>query len=289
MTARAARPTDRTPPATGRELAPGKVNLCLFLGPARADGLHELVSLLEPVTLADELELAPTRAASDEVVCPGVDGPNLAAKALVSFRAAAGWDGPPVRITIDKRVPVAAGMGGGSSDAAATLRLAARAAGRGADLLPAIAPRLGADVPALLEPGPALVAGAGEHVQPLPPLPDHGLVLLLPAERLSTTAVFREADRLGLPRDPVDLARRRAETEEMLGRGELPAPANDLEPAARSLCPAIDRALEAMRDAGAAHALVSGSGPTVVGLFSSREAAREAAARVPGAIEVAPA
>ena len=171
MTARAARPADRTPPATARELAPGKVNLCLFLGPARADGLHELVSLLEPVTLADELELAPTPATRDEVSCPGVEGPNLAAEALASFRAAASWDGPPVRVTIDKRIPVAAGMGGGSSDAAATLRLAARAAGRGADLLPAIAPRLGADVPALLDPGPVLVTGAGEHVEPLPPLP----------------------------------------------------------------------------------------------------------------------
>jgi 4-diphosphocytidyl-2-C-methyl-D-erythritol kinase len=180
-------------------------------------------------------------------------------------------------------------MGGGSSDAAATLRLAARAAERGAELLPGIAPDLGADVPALLEPGPALVTGAGEHVQKLPALPSHGLVLLPATERLETAAVFREADRLGLPRAPGDLARRRAAVEAALARGELPAPANDLEAAACSLCPAIDRALDAMRGAGAQHAFVSGSGPTVAGLFASPDAARAAAARVPGAIEVAPA
>src|SRR3954466_4193037 len=114
-----------------RESARAKINLCLFVGPVRAsDGRHELVSVMQSVTLADELvlEAAAPSATGDEVVCPGVEGPNLAADALAAFRAATGWDGPPVRITIAKRVPVAAGMGGGSADAAAALRLAARAA-----------------------------------------------------------------------------------------------------------------------------------------------------------------
>jgi hypothetical protein len=113
-----------------RERAPGKVNLSLFIGPTRAsDGRHELVSVMQSVTLADDhtLEPAPDGAGADEVVCPGVDGDNLALDALRAFRAATGWDAPPQRLTIAKRVPVAAGMGGGSGDAAAALRLAARA------------------------------------------------------------------------------------------------------------------------------------------------------------------
>ena len=108
--------------------APGKLNLCLFLGEPRADGRHELVTLFESVSLADELQLTVVPdSAADEIVCPGVEGPNLAARALAELRAR-GWDAPPVQIEIHKRIPVAAGMGGGSADAAAVLRLARRLA-----------------------------------------------------------------------------------------------------------------------------------------------------------------
>ena len=93
----------------------------------REDGLHPLVSVVQALSLADELTLEPAAGDADEVVCPGVEGPNLAARALQLFREATGWDGPPQRLTIEKRIPVAAGMGGGSSDAAAALRLAAHA------------------------------------------------------------------------------------------------------------------------------------------------------------------
>ena len=99
------------------ERAPGKVNLSLFVGAPREDGLHPLVSVVQAVSLADELTME--SAAADEVVCPGVEGPNLAARALAAFRAATGWEDPQ-RIMIAKRIPVAAGMGGGSADAAAT-------------------------------------------------------------------------------------------------------------------------------------------------------------------------
>ncbi len=118
-------------------LAPGKVNLCLFVGAPRADGYHPLVSVFQSVSLADELtlEAAPRTATQDEVICPGVTGTNLAAKALFAYREASGWDAPPVRLTIMTRVPIAAGMGGGSGDAAAVLRLAAQAAGRPDDPL----------------------------------------------------------------------------------------------------------------------------------------------------------
>ncbi|MEX2448072.1 MAG: hypothetical protein WD404_04935, partial [Solirubrobacterales bacterium] len=114
--------------------AHAKLNLCLFLGPRRADGLHELCSLFEPLALADVIEVSEAGAASpggagpapgaDEVVCPGVEGENLAARALAALRAG-GWEAPPLRIEIEKRIPLAAGLGGGSADAAALLRLAA--------------------------------------------------------------------------------------------------------------------------------------------------------------------
>lgn len=298
---------------TLRALAPGKTNLCLLLGETRADGLHELVSVIEPLSLADELTLEPLsggalvaaapgtgdmgcESGADEVVCAGVDGSNLAGEALAAYRAASGWDGPPVRLTIAKRVPVAAGMGGGSGDAAAAMRLAAHAAGRLDDpLIAQLAPRLGADVPSQIAPGPVLVGGAGEEVRALAPLPAHGVLVLPSPHALATPDVFREADRLGLPRPAEELAQRRAAVEAALARGELPEPVNDLEPAARSLCPWIDGALAAARGAGAGHALVSGSGPTVVGLFAGPDgpAAAEAAAavlagRFPGATGARP-
>ncbi len=266
--------------------APGKTNLCLYLGARRADGLHELVSLIESLSLADELELAlaPAGAKADQVLCPGIEGPNLAAAALEAWRRAAAPDAPPLRLRIDKRVPVAAGMGGGSGDAAAALRLAAQLAGRPGDkLLWELAPALGADVASQLEPGLVLVTGAGERVRPLAPLAPHAL-LVLPAERgLSTAEVYREADRLGLPRRPAELERARERLEaELAGADELPLErlCNDLEPAALSLRPEIAAALADARAVGAVHALVSGSGPTVVGVFDGEDALDAARAAV---------
>lgn len=282
---------------TLRALAPGKTNLCLFLGPTRADGLHELVSLIEPLSLADELTLEPlpegASGAADEVVCPGVEGENLAATALARYREASGWAGPPQRLTIVKRVPVAAGMGGGSGDAAAALRLAAHAAGRPGDpLIARLAPGLGADVPSQVEPAAVLVAGAGEDVERVTPPAPHGVLVLPSAERLATPDVFRAADRLGVARDAAELL----ELRERVREGLLPElVVNDLEPAARSLCPAIEPALAAARAAGADQAIVSGSGPTVVGLFWGEGGERRAAAaaerlreRFPGATAARP-
>jgi len=263
------------------ERAPGKVNLSLFVGAPREDGLHPLVSVVQAVSLADELTMEP--AATDEVVCPGVDGPNLAARALAAFRSATGWD-EPQRIEIVKRIPVAAGMGGGSADAAAVLRLAARAVGGvSPELLHELAVGLGADVPSLLAPGRVLMTGAGEHVEPLPAAAPFGLVILPSGDVLSTPAVYREFDHLGGARSPAELVARAQEA-----RAGATPPVNDLQTAARSLCPAIDAALADVRIAGATVAMVSGSGPTVFGLFDTSGAAREAAAVVPGAIAAEP-
>lgn len=287
---------------TLRALAPGKVNLALLVGPVRSDGLHELVSLIQPVSLADELELSPLApsAPADEVLCPGVGGPNLVQAALAEYRREAAWRGDPVRVSVVKRVPVAAGMGGGSADAAAALRLAAHAAGRPDDAAAAaVAPRLGSDVPALLRPSLTLIAGAGETVVDVPEREPFALVLVPSRDELSTAAVYREADRLGLARPAPELHARRSELLDALERDPALPPlellVNDLEAAAVSLLPAIKHALDAVRGAGAAHALVSGSGPTVFGLFPGAEgaavaaaAAAELAERWPGALAAAP-
>jgi len=256
--------------------APAKLNLCLYLGARREDGLHELCSLFEPLALADSIVIA--EGERDDVVCPGVDGDNLAARALAALRES-GWRGPPLRVEIEKRIPVAAGLGGGSADAAAVLRLAAgEVAG-----LEEIAARLGADVPSQLTPALALVSGAGERVERLPDPAPHAVVLLPDGGGLSTAAVFAEADRLGLGRRAVELDELAGRLRETAGAGASPLSypellVNDLEPAARSLRPQIGAEIDALRAAGASHALLTGSGPTAFGLFESLAAAREAAA-----------
>jgi 4-diphosphocytidyl-2-C-methyl-D-erythritol kinase len=260
--------------------APGKINVCLYLGPTREDGRHELVSIMQSVTLADRLRLedgdggAP---GADVVECPGVDGDNLVTTAIERFRAVTRWDGAPVRVSIDKRLPVAAGMAGGSADAAAALRLLARASGiEDLELLHAIALGLGADVPAQVRPGRVLATGAGEVIERIPGVARYG-VLVVPGDGpLPTPEVFREADRLGLPRD----ARGLADALETVRAGlpDLPDAlcVNELQPAAISLRPGIEATLRRVREAGADVAMVSGSGPTVLGLFHDRAAAKAA-------------
>jgi 4-diphosphocytidyl-2-C-methyl-D-erythritol kinase len=266
-----------------RDTAPAKVNLCLFLGPTREDGRHELVSIFQPVGLADTVELEPggVGTSADRVVCPGVEGENLAATAIKRFRERTGWNGAPVRLTIEKRIPIAAGMAGGSADAGAALRLVARAAGIDDDgLLRQIAAELGADVAAQVRPGRYLATGAGERLTPLPAPRPYGVLVIPSHRRLSTADVYREADRQGLPRDAADLASKLRQVSTM--SDDLPdhLVVNDLEPAARALCPPIDAALADARRVGARRALVCGSGPTVVGLFPDLMAARGAAARL---------
>lgn len=265
-----------------RTLAPAKVNLGLFVGPVRnGDGRHELVSVMQSLSLADELSLefgAAPEGAGDEVICPGLPGPaeeNLAARALAGFREASGWRVPPVRLRVHKRIPLAAGLAGGSADAAATLRLAARASGvEDRSLMLELAAALGGDVSAQLRPGRWLATGAGEVLHELPtPTGELALLLVPSAEGLSTARVYQEADRLGAPRTLAELEQLRQALSNQLGWGAaLPSDprllGNDLQAAAVSLRPGIEQALAELRDAGVQHAFVSGSGPTVVGLFA---------------------
>ncbi len=263
--------------------APAKVNLGLFVGPVREqDGRHELTSVMQSISLADTLTLesadsTPGGMVPDEIVCPGVPGDpgaNLAALALRMFRAATGWDVPPLRLRIVKRIPVAAGLGGGSADAAAALRLAYRASGLGSrELLLELGASLGADVPAQITPGRWLATAAGERLRELP-APSHPFgVLVLPiAAELSTAAVYARRDELGGERTTRELAERAHELEVAFALSAAVPDArelvhNDLQAAAISLCPLIEPALNQVLDAGADIAFVSGSGPTVVGLF----------------------
>jgi 4-diphosphocytidyl-2-C-methyl-D-erythritol kinase len=251
--------------------APAKLNLCLYLGQSREDGLHELVSLFCPLTLSDRIEVS--EADSDEVVCPGVEGPNLAAAALEALRAR-GWKHPPIRIEIEKRIPVAAGLGGGSADAAAVLRLARDEV----EGMEGVAAALGADVPSQLDPRFALVSGAGERIASLGTPGEFAAVLIPADEGLATSEVYAEADRQGLGRDAGDLAELAGRLREATRKGASPLDyadllVNDLQHAALSLRPEVAEALSALEQAGAARALITGSGPTAVGLFESLAAA----------------
>lgn len=260
--------------------APAKLNLCLYVGPVRGDGLHEIGSLFVPLSLADRLTVS--EADGDGVIVAGIEAPDLTARALAALRAA-GWAHDPIRIEVEKVIPLAAGLGGGSADAAAVLRLA-----RG-DLPPeriaALARSLGADVSSQLDPRFCLVAGAGEEVEPLP-RPDPFAVVLIPdPEGLPTPAVYAEADRLGTTRSREELAAARERVVAAARAGAHPleyAPllVNDLAPAALSLRPSIGIALGLLAEVGAPVALVTGSGPTAVGVFADRDAAVAAAAEL---------
>jgi 4-diphosphocytidyl-2-C-methyl-D-erythritol kinase len=293
------------------EHANAKVNLVLRVGAPREDGMHPLCSLFAALELADEVVVtagremarggraAGDRDVADEVVCPGVDGDNLAAAAAAAFRVAApAVYLPPLRIEIQKRIPVAAGLAGGSADAAAVLRAANALSGTplSPDQLREIAAGLGSDVPSQVEPAHAIVSGIGERVERVD-LPPMTLVLVPQDEGLSTGAVYGELDRLrddvaGAPSlavGPADAGpsdRLASEPLRRLAAGSLEqlaaGIANDLEPAALALRPRLAEPIAALRDTGALAAQVTGSGPTTFGLFADRLAAERTAATIDG-------
>jgi 4-diphosphocytidyl-2-C-methyl-D-erythritol kinase len=268
-----------------RESAPAKVNLVLHVGPRRDDGLHELCSLFASVELADTVTIDEVSQGADHVACRGVEGPNIVESALEAFRAAGPRaELPPLRVEIEKRIPVAAGLGGGSADAAATLRAANELTGRPLDAadLRAVAARVGADVPSQVEPRHALVGGAGEEVEPIS-LPPMGILLVPAEDGLATAAVYAEADRIGATRATLHLDVVRALA--ALPLDEFAAAMdNDLEAAAVSLRPELRVTIAEVRASGALTALVTGSGPTVFGVFETLDEARKSASLFPGSI-----
>jgi 4-diphosphocytidyl-2-C-methyl-D-erythritol kinase len=261
--------------------APAKLNLCLYVGERREDGLHELRSLFCPLLLSDRLEVTDAPGDADEVVCPAVGGPNLVGVALEAMRAR-GWQREPVRVEIDKRIPIAAGLGGGSADAAAILRLA------GDELagIDELAAGLGADVPSQLNPAFSLVSGAGETIEPLPHPGEFAVVLIPDDAGLSAAEVYAHADELGIGRSAQELAEVEVRLREAAVQDASPLEyasllRNDLEQAAVSLRPEIAEALDALEEVGAVRALVAGSGPTAAGIFSDMVAADRAASELP--------
>lgn len=270
--------------------APGKLNLCLYVGPVRADGLHEITSLFESVSLADELSIRHAGGLHDRAVCAAIEGENLAERALRTARETGLLTGPPLEVTIEKHVPVAAGMGGGSADAAAALRMAAELEARPIEDFKQIAFKLGADVPSQLTPGAALVHGAGERVAQIEPrclsgASERAYVIIEQTHGLSTAEVFRQSDRAGLP-EPELLSREDALLEAVsagLDTARLCALVeNALEPAIVALRPELARLPGDLKEFGAIAAAFTGSGPTSFGIFSdlgsAERAARELAA-----------
>lgn len=268
-------------------IAPAKVNATLLVGPVRPeDGRHELTSVMQSLSLHDDVALIPADGDDDAVDCPGVEGDNLALRALRAFREATGWDAAPWTVRIVKRIPVAAGMAGGSADASAVLRLAARASGHDdPELLQRLATDLGADVPHGLQPGLALAAGAGERIERIDGVLPGAVVVVRAALGLSTPAVFRRADELAPPRTAaqLDAARNRVAAALRAPTGPtLPVELaeNDLGRAAVDLAPVVGEHVAALAAAGAAPAMVCGSGPTTVGWFADADQADAAAVRL---------
>jgi 4-diphosphocytidyl-2-C-methyl-D-erythritol kinase len=266
------------------EAARAKVNLYLHVVGRRADGYHLLDSLAVFPGAADRLSAVPADALTLEIEGPGVAGlgagpDNLVLRAARALASAAGVEAG-ARLVLDKRLPVASGIGGGSADAAAALRLLTRLwnVRLPAEQMWAMAQELGADVPVCLDSHPARMGGVGERLQPAPALPDCGMALLNPGEAVATPDVFR-ARTGGFSALPVlpdawpDAAAMAADLAQMR---------NDLEAPALSLCPAIATVLDWLRgQEGCLLARMSGSGATCFGLFAEAEAAAAAAARAP--------
>ncbi len=259
------------------EPAPAKVNLFLHVTGRRADGYHEIDSLAVFAGIGDVLR---AEGAPDlSLALHGPFGQALASEAdnlvLRAARALARAQGraPAVRLTLEKRLPVASGIGGGSADAAACLRLLGRLWGVRPD--PGLAQMLGADVPVCLAGRPARMGGIGDRLGPAPDLPPCGLVLVNPGVPVATAEVFRA--RSGPFSPAAALSPRWDDAVAMAG--ELALLRNDLEAPAGQLCPPIATVLAALRAVpGCLLARMSGSGATCFGLFADPgEAARAAA------------
>lgn len=269
------------------EAAPAKINLFLHVGPVGADGYHPLCSLVAFADVVDMLTLDPDGPPGLTVTGPfahalagqpGTAADNLVLRALAGLTAATGLETSGLSLTLDKRLPVAAGLGGGSADAGAALRLARRylAPDLNDEVLVGVAEGLGADGPMCLAATPARAEGRGEVLTPEPRLPPLHAVLVNPGVPSPTGAVYGAYDTLGkgqadCPADPANW-----EAEAVIRW--LAEQRNDLEAPALLNTPAIGTALEAMRAEGHAQLVrMSGSGATVFGLYTDAAAAAHAA------------
>ena len=273
------------------EQAPAKINLTLRVIGRRADGYHELESLVAFARVADRVDFAPGNTLALDVTGPfAAAAGNLADNLVLKAARELARRAPGLvlgRFTLTKELPVAAGLGGGSADAAAALRLLARTNALALDdvRLAEAARATGADVPVCLDPRARVMRGIGEVLSAplaLPPLP---AVLVNPGVPLATKEVFAAFARAGSPKavpgfDAAVLSGVSVEA----ALTALTGGSNDLEPAAVSLCPAVNAALAALRATPGCHlARMSGSGATCCGLYLSEAAAAASAQTIAGA------
>jgi 4-diphosphocytidyl-2-C-methyl-D-erythritol kinase len=258
-------------------LAPAKVNLFLHVGPLDAHGYHPVVSLMSFADVGDRLHLSAADAFSfavDGEFAPALAGEdparNLVWRAAHRLLDVAGVAPPPLRLTLDKALPVAAGVGGGSSDAGAALKLLRDALNLGVDdeALLAIAAELGADGPACLVARPVVGEGRGDRLSPAPATPPLPAVLVNPRQPCSTGQVYRAFDALPTPERGADAPGLAAGYANVAAVVELlTACRNDLEPPALQVCPAIAEVLAELRAAPETRlARLSGSGATCFAL-----------------------
>ncbi len=269
-----------------RILAPAKLNLCLTITGRRDDGYHLLDSVVVFTRFGDNLTIHPADS-GDDIDVFDIGGPfatdiadepdNICLRAIRGYRAAGGVIGP-LSVTLDKHIPVGAGLGGGSSDAAAMLRYLDRNAHHRLDPddLAALALDLGADVPVCLGATAQHMTGIGERLRPLTPAPHGHVVLARPNASLSTIAVFREFASMTTPDiRTADVASLAYEPQLIMQRG------NDLTGAATRLCPEIDDLMDRMARCDGANAVqMSGSGSACFALFEDAAFADAGAARL---------
>ena len=263
------------------EFAPAKINLFLRVVGRRPDGYHELDSIFVPISLCDRvaIEVRPSHGVSIAIAMRSAIGNIPSGDRNLAWRAAAAMMrefGLTAQVAIDlhKHIPAGAGLGGGSSDAGAVLRMMAalyRIDDR--ERLAKAAAGLGADVPFFLDPRAARVTGIGERIAPLDSMPVLHLVVAAPPEEVSTAEVFAALT----PDDWSGAAPDAAVRGITAGRFEAAALVNDLEPIAIRLCPKICRLKAILQEFGASAAAMTGSGGAVFGIFPSAEAAARAA------------
>lgn len=260
----------------GRAFA--KVNLSLQVRSARSDGMHPIRSLVQSVDWADDMSLDLAEE-SDSFEIHGEalepDARNLAWRGMEAMRQRGG---PPVRLTLTKRVAVAAGLGGGSADAALGLALGAHVFRRRPEDAVAAALGLGADVPFCLAGGTAILGGIGEEIEPLAPATEFALAIIVPPFELATPAVYRRWDELDEPAGPT------------MSRRHLPpslrdhAPlSNDLQPAALDLMPDLGDWISETAASFGQPVAMSGSGPSLFSFFGAVDEAVDAVGAVSGA------
>lgn len=262
---------------TVEEKAYAKLNISLDVGKCREDGYHEMTMVMQSISLADTVtvtlnDTGKLRAKTSLPFIPG-DERNLAVKAALCYLAAIGQEGQGALIEIQKTVPVGAGMGGGSSDAAAVLRAMNRLFGHAlttADL-EALSCKVGSDVAFCVAGGTALATGRGEKLEPLPPLPDCAFVVCKPSFSVSTPELFRKLDQLPLRRHPDTAGLLTAIREGQLNQ-VCRRMYNVFEDVDDRRMRTVADIKSRLLDAGALGAVMTGTGSAVFGVFSPGQA-----------------